>query len=540
MSRKKKKLFSNLHLEFNTIQGKVTYGFLILGLLGASLIFYPLYVYKNIIERYEFTFKNTVRTEYYCSRIEVALSKSNSALDNYLITNNNLFSQKRLNIWSNEYILARDSLFAFTQRWINVNAVALMYDANVRAEKLQLEQTFIEDAYRNSQLIGGLDEDIITNSDNRKSTYVKKLEVQTVEIISILDHLVEIQEEEIQYTQKLTANDLEQLPYVMLLLIVIVIVSGVSISFYTITSILDKIRDITSKLNLLGEGNIPDTIQKTRDELNPIINGINSLTSNLKTVKQFAYVVGEGNFDSELLAFGGGGELGQALTKMRNSLKKVSDEDIRRNWITHGLNIFAEILRNNNEVGTLSDAVISQLVKYLNANQGSIYISEIENGKDKLVSRAFYAFDIKKYTKSVIEKGEGLLGEAYQEKRTVYMNDIPENYIKITSGLGDANPKSLLIVPLKLNENVNGMIEIASYKEIEKFEIRFVEKVCESVASTIINIENNQKTQKLLENAQMTTEMMRTQEEEMKQNLEELQTIQKELNRHKKDLDTFK
>jgi PAS domain S-box-containing protein len=130
-----------------------------------------------------------------------------------------------------------------------------------------------------------------------------------------------------------------------------------------------------------------------------------------------------------------------------------------------------------------------------------------------------------------VDVGQGLVGQSYQEQRTIYLKQIPQNYVSITSGLGGANPTAILIVPLKVNESVEGVMELASFKEYQPFEIEFVEKVGEIIASTISNARINTHTRKLLEESQQHSEELRAQEEEMRQNMEEMQATQEQLHR---------
>ncbi|MFZ2907451.1 MAG: PAS domain S-box protein, partial [Cyclobacteriaceae bacterium] len=201
---------------------------------------------------------------------------------------------------------------------------------------------------------------------------------------------------------------------------------------------------------------------------------------------------------------------------------------------TEGLAKFGEILRTNtNDLNKLTDEIILNLVKYLKANQGAIYIIDDEqSGEDPTMSmKACYAWDKKKFLNHKIHKGEGLAGQSWQEGDLIYLTEVPQNYIRITSGLGDANPTSVLIVPLKLNEQIFGVVEIASFGQFQDFEIEFVQKIAESIASTISSVKINARTQRLLEESQEMTEQMRAQEEEMRQNMEELQATQEEMTR---------
>lgn len=269
-----------------------------------------------------------------------------------------------------------------------------------------------------------------------------------------------------------------------------------------------------------------------------------------KTQKIFRFVekIRHGQFDTEYKVQGADDVLGQSILDLRDNLKKNKTEednrrkeDQQRNWVAEGLAMFGDVLRNNTDnIQELSYNLISQLVKYIKANQGAFFIINDESLADRFVEMtACYAYERRKFADKRVEWGEGIIGAAILEQQTIYMKDVPETYVSITSGLGKAVPKCLLVVPLKVNDEVHGVIEIGALQPIEKHIVEFVEKVAESVASTISNVKINTRTAKLLKESQLQAETLASQEEQMRQNMEELQATQEEAARQSEKFITF-
>jgi hypothetical protein len=207
-------------------------------------------------------------------------------------------------------------------------------------------------------------------------------------------------------------------------------------------------------------------------------------------------------------------------------------EENNRTWASEGLAKFAAILRqNNDDMELFSYNIISNMVKYLNANQGSIFILNDANMENCLELKACYAFERMKFAQKQILPGEGLVGSCFLEKEAIYMTDIPDDYITITSGLGCRTPRELLIAPLKINEKIYGVVEIASFEKFEPHHRSFVEDLCESIASTVSSMKVNIQTNRLLEQTKLQAEEMANQEEELRQNMEEMMATQEESRR---------
>lgn len=221
------------------------------------------------------------------------------------------------------------------------------------------------------------------------------------------------------------------------------------------------------------------------------------------------------------------------MIKSKAEQEKRRIEEEQRNWVAHGLAQFGEILRKSNDnLEELSYEITRYLVSYLKVNQGGVYLlNETKNGDKYFELTACIAFDRRKYADKIINWSEGLIGRCGLEKETILLTDVPDNYINITSGLGEANPGTILIVPLKTNDELYGVIELAAFQVLQPFEVELVEKSAESIASTIATVKTNIQTNKLLRETQIQAEKMSQQEEELRQNLEEMRATQEESDR---------
>ncbi len=227
------------------------------------------------------------------------------------------------------------------------------------------------------------------------------------------------------------------------------------------------------------------------------------------------------------------GELFNLRELLLNNLQekeKNNLENEKKRWINKGVSNFVNILRKNNDnVENLSYKIITSLIHYLEANQGGLFV--MNDKKTYLELIASYAFDRKKFLEKKIYLGEGLIGTCALEKKTIFIKKVPNDYMEITSGMGGTNPNSLLIVPLKLENEIMGIIELASFEEFTKEKIEFLELISENIASTFNSLKINIKTKELLKLSNEKQKEKEATEEEMRQNMEELKAIQEDLER---------
>ena len=160
-----------------------------------------------------------------------------------------------------------------------------------------------------------------------------------------------------------------------------------------------------------------------------------------------------------------------------------------------------------------------------------MFLYEKENDNEHLRLAACYAYDRKKYLQKTFPIGSGIVGQCFMEREAIYMTSVPKDYVKITSGLGESTASCIFIVPVKTNDEVAGVIELASFRPLKEFEKQFIFRAAENMASALISSRTTHQIKSLLTDSQQRAEEMRAQEEEMRQNMEELQATQEEMAR---------
>jgi hypothetical protein len=312
-------------------------------------------------------------------------------------------------------------------------------------------------------------------------------------------------------------------------------IAALLISIRLFRNIVVPINKIKSVIVQMGHGEIPEKMSSFKmADVNDMALAVNSLISGMHDHHEFANNIGKGNLEATFTLLNQNDVLGVALLNMRDNLKKIQEESRQRNWVTQGIAQFGALLRDHsNDLRNLGDRIVSQLVKYLDVNQAGLYLVNDEDPGDvHMYLLSCYAYERKKFIEQRINLGEGLLGQCILEKNTLYLTNLPPSYFKITSGLGHAVPRVLLIIPLQQNSKVFGALELASFHDVEPHKRELAEKVAESIAATISTVKTNERNRKLLEVSQEQTHIMKQQEEEMRQQVEELQATQEQMRRN--------
>jgi PAS domain S-box-containing protein len=226
------------------------------------------------------------------------------------------------------------------------------------------------------------------------------------------------------------------------------------------------------------------------------------------------------------------GPAGEALRSFKKQLADLKAQEERQRWVSTGLELLNEIKKHSTSLDDYASHAISTIVKYVGANQGAFYA--LEEGENRLKLLAAYAFDKKKWQEEpvYVDRDSGLLGVCILEKDIIHITNVPQDYVKITSGLGEATPRCILLIPILYREQVYGVIELASFVVLEKFQIQFCERFAEGVGAEVSGMQTQEKTAKLLLNARIQADQLQSQEEELRQNMEEMAATHEDMSRH--------
>ncbi len=230
-------------------------------------------------------------------------------------------------------------------------------------------------------------------------------------------------------------------------------------------------------------------------------------------------------------------EIRESLQAAHDKIITLREKEKENNWITEGVAVFAELKQKGNDIGEYSLTAISTIVKYLNANQGAFFLLKTQDSDKWFELTASYAYGKKRYMEKKINVGEGLIGQIYYEKEIIYITDVPKDYIRITSGLGEALPNCVCIVPLMSEGELLGAIEVASFQKLHSHEMEYLKKIADSIGYNLASLENNRRTEILLEESQKVAQEVKCQEEELRQSMEELTATQEQMRRKEKELD---
>ena len=257
----------------------------------------------------------------------------------------------------------------------------------------------------------------------------------------------------------------------------------------------------------------------------------NSLTLQVRAIADVATSVTRGDLSRQIAVEAQGelDELKNNLNQMIVNLKSTTEKNSEQDWLKTNLAKFSRMMQGQKDLEAVSKLIMSELTPLVSAHHGAFYIMDDADNAPVLKLIASYAYKERKHVGNRFYLGEGLVGQAALEKKPILLTNVPDDYIRITSGLGEAPPRNVLVLPVLFEGEVKAVIELASFLPFSQIHQLFLDQLAETVGVVINMIAANMRTAELLEQSQSLTLELQTQSEELRNQQEELKRSNAEL-----------
>jgi len=319
-------------------------------------------------------------------------------------------------------------------------------------------------------------------------------------------------------------------------LILTSILIAIIISYWIIQSITKRISMIATQAEKIASREFAnDKLEdNSNDELKPLFNSLVSVNESFREITENANNVASGDYAVDLIPRSDKDILGISLKKMTRSLRETTASNEKHNWLTAGQNQLNSIVKGDQSVEELAGNAIRFICTYLKANIGAIY--QLNDHESALILSGQYAFLSPEETKRKFTLNEGLIGQAARDQKQISLTDLTEDQIRITSSVMNAQPKHLLITPFMFEGKTVGVIEIGSLNDFSETEKEFINASMDSIAISVNSAVSRKRIQELLEETQVQTEELQSQQEELKQMNEELEEQAQNLKAQQEEL----
>ena len=286
-----------------------------------------------------------------------------------------------------------------------------------------------------------------------------------------------------------------------------------------INSMAGNLKEISRQANDIAQGDYRAEV-KPRSDKDELGKALFLMTQSLRDIGKVAEALSQNDFSKKVRVKGERDLLANSINTMVDNIRSMTEESKQEDWIKTGHAQLADMMRGELNVEGLSENVITHLAKYTNSQVGVFYLADDARN---LTLSSSYAYKRRKNLSDNIAPGEGIVGQAVKEKQAISISNVPNDYISINSGLGEAAPNNIIALPLVVEGSVKGAIELGSFGEFSKEAFELFDRVSENIAVAINSARDRVKMQDLLEEAQRSAEELQAQQEELRASNEELE-----------------
>jgi HAMP domain-containing protein/CheY-like chemotaxis protein/GAF domain-containing protein len=258
-----------------------------------------------------------------------------------------------------------------------------------------------------------------------------------------------------------------------------------------------------------------------------------TLTIQLRAIADVSTAVTQGDLTRTITVEAAGevSDLKDNINQMIGNLRETTERNAAQDWLNSNLARFSGMLQGQRDQKTVARLLMSEVTPLVDAHHGAFYIAE-DTGEDETTELrliATYGYKERKSIANRFKLGEALVGQAALERKAIVITQAPEDYIKIASGLGEAAPTSIIVLPVLFEETVMAVIEVASFTPFTEIQQTFLDQLSESIGVVLNTIAANMRTEELLLQSQQLTQDLQSQSEELQSQQDELKRSNAEL-----------
>jgi HAMP domain-containing protein/CheY-like chemotaxis protein/signal transduction histidine kinase len=277
-------------------------------------------------------------------------------------------------------------------------------------------------------------------------------------------------------------------------------------------------REVGIEGKLGGQAKVPGASGTWRDLTDNVNELAANLTTQVRAIAEVATAVTKGDLSRSISveAQGEVAALKDNINQMIANLRETTQKNTEQDWLKTNLAKFTRMLQGQRDLETVSKLILSELAPLVSAQHGVFYIMEMsENQPAYLKLLSTYAYRERKHLANQFQLGEGLIGQCALEKERILLTEIPPDYIKISSGLGESTPLNAVALPVLFEGQVTAVIELASFSRFSDIHLTFFDQLTESIAIVLNTIAASMRTEELLKQSQSLAEELQSQQKEL-------------------------
>jgi HAMP domain-containing protein/signal transduction histidine kinase/CheY-like chemotaxis protein len=290
-------------------------------------------------------------------------------------------------------------------------------------------------------------------------------------------------------------------------------------------------REVGIEGRLGGQARVPGAAGLWRDLTDNVNQLAANLTNQVRSIAEVATAVTKGDLTRSIAVEASGemAALKDTINEMISNLKEQTLKNAEQDWLKTNLARFSRMLQGERDLATVSNLIMSELAPLVNAQYGVFYVTRREEDQTKLELVASYGAESPEQLKQQFHLREGLVGQAAADRRPILLKDAPADFIRIGSGLGDARPANVNILPALFEDEVKAVIELASFSEFNETHQSFLDQLMESVGIVLNTIAATMRTEGLLKQSQLLTQELQARQTELTRKQQELHATNEEL-----------